>query len=41
MVSFLVVKNGCILAFERKERGLGEETPDIIRLIGAQDVLQN
>jgi hypothetical protein len=33
VVSFYAFKSGCKLTLERKERGLEEGTPDIIRLL--------
>jgi hypothetical protein len=40
MASFLAVKNGFILAFERKGGGFRMVTAVIIRLIEPEDVLQ-
>jgi hypothetical protein len=39
MVSFLGVKSGCILAFERGRGGFREGTADIIRLLWSDDLL--
>jgi hypothetical protein len=40
VISFLAVKRGCLLTFERREDGFSEGNAVIIRLIGPQDVLQ-